>query len=75
MLEEPKLSGVPLLVYANKQDLLNSATAAEVSEGLNLNGIRDRIWQIQSCSATEHEGVKVCITVRLCSQPLKKSCV
>lgn len=58
LLEEPKLSGVPLLVYANKQDLLNSATAAEVSEGLNLNGIRDRVWQIQSCSATEHEGVK-----------------
>ena len=59
LLEESKLSGVPLLVYANKQDLMNSASAAEVSEGLNLNGIRDRVWQIQPCSATEQEGVRV----------------
>ena len=59
LIDEPKLSGVPLLVYANKQDLMNSASAAEVSEGLNLNGIRDRVWQIQPCSATQCEGVRV----------------
>lgn len=58
LIDEPKLSGVPLLVYANKQDLMNSASAAEVSEGLNLNGIRDRVWQIQPCSATQCEGVR-----------------
>lgn len=58
LLEEPKLSGVPLLVYANKQDLEFAARASEVSEGLNLHSIRDRAWQIQPCSALSMEGVK-----------------
>jgi len=59
LLEEPKLSGVPLLIYANKQDLQASASSAEISEGLKLNGIRDRSWQIQPCSAMLNEGTKV----------------
>ncbi len=59
LLEEEKLVNVPLLVFANKQDLNNSATAAEVAEGLQLHMVRDRPWQIQACSATSMEGVKV----------------
>ena len=59
LLEEEKLVNVPLLVFANKQDLNNSATAAEVAEGLQLQMVRDRAWQIQACSATSMEGVKV----------------
>ena len=59
LLEEEKLTGVPVLVFANKQDLLNAATAEQISEGLNLHSIRDRKWQIQPCSATTGEGVKV----------------
>lgn len=51
--------GAPLLIFANKQDLLNAATAAEVAEGLNLESVRDRKWQIQACSALTGEGVKV----------------
>ena len=31
LLEEDKLAGVPLLVFANKQDLLNAVPAAEVT--------------------------------------------
>lgn len=61
LLEEEKLSGVPLLVYANKQDLFNAAPASEIAEGLNLHTIRDRVWQIQACSAMTGEGVKVSI--------------
>ena len=30
LLEEEKLAGVPVLVFANKQDLLNAAPAGEV---------------------------------------------
>lgn len=30
LLEEDELAGVPVLVFANKQDLLNAMTAAEV---------------------------------------------
>ncbi|KAK6979052.1 ADP-ribosylation factor-like protein 3, partial [Biomphalaria glabrata] len=58
LLEEEKLAGVPVLIFANKQDLLTSAKASEIAEGLNLNSIRDREWQIQACSAVSGEGIK-----------------
>ena len=56
LLDEEKLSGVPLLLYANKQDLLSALGPDEISEGLNLHTIRDRVWQIQACSAKTGEG-------------------
>lgn len=59
LLDEEKLSGVPVLIFANKQDLLTAAPASEIAEGLNLHTIRDRMWQIQSCSALTGEGVQV----------------
>lgn len=59
LLEEEKLGGVPVLIFANKQDLLTAAPASEIAEGLNLHTIRDRVWQIQSCSALTGEGVQV----------------
>uniref|UniRef100_A0A7N4Q0P1 ADP-ribosylation factor-like protein 3 n=1 Tax=Sarcophilus harrisii TaxID=9305 RepID=A0A7N4Q0P1_SARHA len=59
LLDEEKLSGVPVLIFANKQDLLTAAPASEIAEGLNLHTIRDRMWQIQSCSALTAEGVQV----------------
>ena len=55
--EEDKLAGVPLLVFANKQDLLSSLPAADISVGLNLTAIKDRAWQIQACSAKTGEGL------------------
>jgi len=58
LLEEDKLAGVPLLVLANKQDLLNALPANEVAEGLNLFSIRDRPWQIQPCSAKNGTGLQ-----------------
>ncbi|KAK9973973.1 hypothetical protein ABG768_022086 [Culter alburnus] len=58
LLDEEKLSMVPLLIFANKQDMMTAATAAEIAEGLNLHTIRDRIWQIQPCSALTAEGVQ-----------------
>ena len=54
-----KLVRVPLLVFANKQDLMNSASPQDIADGLNLNGIKDRTWQIQGCSALTGEGLKV----------------
>lgn len=59
LLDEEKLSGVPVLIFANKQDLLTAAPASEITEGLNLHTIRDRIWQIQACSALSGEGIQV----------------
>ena len=44
--------GVPILVYANKQDLIGSATSAQIAEGLNLHTIKVRIVNIQATSLT-----------------------
>lgn len=59
LLSDEKLVGVPLLVYANKQDLLHAAAASDIAQALALQIIRDRPWQIQACSATAGEGIKV----------------
>lgn len=58
LLNEEKLDGVPLLVFANKQDLLNSLSPHEISSSLNLSSIRDRTWTIQPCSAKDGEGLE-----------------
>jgi len=58
LLEEEKLAGVPVLVLANKQDLLNAMPPKELSEQLNLHNIRDRQWQIQACSAKTGAGLQ-----------------
>ncbi|XP_003378305.1 GTP-binding ADP-ribosylation factor [Trichinella spiralis] len=65
LLEEEKLTNVPLLIFANKQDLVNAVPASSLAEGLQLHTIRDRPWQIQPCSAISMEGVKICINVYL----------
>ena len=59
LLEDEKMGGVPLIVFANKQDLADSATSADIARTLNLHTVRDRAWQIQGCSAASGEGVKV----------------
>eukprot|EP01138_Halocafeteria_seosinensis_P013715 gb/GECG01014006.1/.p1 GENE.gb/GECG01014006.1/~~gb/GECG01014006.1/.p1 ORF type:complete len:186 (+),score=36.53 gb/GECG01014006.1/:1-558(+) len=56
--EEEKLAGVPLLVFANKQDLLSALSAADISVGLDLHSIKDRAWQIQACSAKKADGLQ-----------------
>eukprot|EP00434_Breviolum_minutum_P005699 symbB.v1.2.005021.t1/scaffold288.1/size478366/51 len=58
LLAEDKLGGIPCLVFANKQDLMHASTAPEISEALGLEGIQDRIWQIQACSAKTGEGLQ-----------------
>ncbi|XP_015205156.1 ADP ribosylation factor like GTPase 3, like 1 isoform X2 [Lepisosteus oculatus] len=58
LIEEENLKGVPVLIFANKQDLVSAAPASEIAEGLNLHTYRDREWQIQACSALSGEGVQ-----------------
>lgn len=57
MLNEDQLRDVVLLVFANKQDLPNSMSAAEVTDKLGLHGIRGRNWFIQSACATSGDGL------------------
>merc|ERR1711968_435311 len=49
--EEDKLGGIPVLVFANKQDLMNATPAEEVVEAMGLMDLKDRAWQIQASSA------------------------
>jgi len=56
MLSEEEMRDAVLLVFANKQDLPNAMTAAEVMEKLGLRDLR-RQWYIQSASATTGDGL------------------
>jgi len=57
LLDEEKLAGVPLLVFANKQDLINAVPAAEVAQELDLMRLKDRPWQVLPCSAKTGDGL------------------
>lgn len=51
------LRDIPLLVYANKQDVGGAATAAAISDALGLSDVRGREVEVQACSAATGEGV------------------
>ncbi|PPS10699.1 hypothetical protein GOBAR_AA09947 [Gossypium barbadense] len=57
MLNEDELRDAVLLVFANKQDLPNAMNAAEITDKLGLNSLRQRHWYIQSTCATSGEGL------------------
>jgi len=58
LLEEESLAGVPVLVFANKSDLLNAMDAAELSTELGLTELRDRPNQVLKSSAKTGEGLQ-----------------
>eukprot|EP00446_Apocalathium_sp_SHHI-4_P072839 CAMPEP_0177542992 /NCGR_PEP_ID=MMETSP0369-20130122/61125_1 /TAXON_ID=447022 ORGANISM="Scrippsiella hangoei-like, Strain SHHI-4" /NCGR_SAMPLE_ID=MMETSP0369 /ASSEMBLY_ACC=CAM_ASM_000364 /LENGTH=223 /DNA_ID=CAMNT_0019026745 /DNA_START=35 /DNA_END=706 /DNA_ORIENTATION=- len=57
MLSEDELFGVPLLVYANKQDLPRAMSITELTDKLGLHEVRNRAWFIQGSCATTSSGV------------------
>eukprot|EP00438_Fugacium_kawagutii_P017662 Skav201279 [mRNA] locus=scaffold2058:156040:156755:+ [translate_table: standard] len=57
MLQEQQMENAVLLVLANKQDLPNAMTAAEVMEKLELQNLRHRKWFIQSTVAPTGDGL------------------
>ena len=57
MLQEQEMENAVLLVLANKQDLPNAMTAAEVMEKLELQKLRHRKWFIQSTVAPTGDGL------------------
>jgi len=57
MLNEDELRDAALLVFANKQDLPNAMSVAEVTDKLGLHSIRSRKWYIQSTCATSGDGL------------------
>jgi len=44
LMAEDNLKGLPLLVFANKQDLELAMSAEEVLESLKLSDLQDRTW-------------------------------
>jgi len=46
LLEEDELSGIPLLFFANKQDLVTALEPEEIVDELQLDEIDDRDWSI-----------------------------
>jgi len=57
MLNEDELRDAVLLVFANKQDLPNAMSVAEVTDKLGLHSLRSRKWYIQATCATTGDGL------------------
>ncbi|KAG8218662.1 ADP-ribosylation factor [Butyriboletus roseoflavus] len=57
MLNEDELRDALLLVFANKQDLPNAMNAAEITDKLGLQALRQRTWYIQAACATSGDGL------------------
>ncbi|KAI0052622.1 ARF/SAR superfamily [Auriscalpium vulgare] len=51
LLQEDRLAGASLLVFANKQDIQGSMTDTEIEQALDLPGIKSHEWSVVSCSA------------------------
>ena len=57
MLSEDELRDAALLIFANKQDLPNAMSTAEMTEKLGLHSLRQRSWYIQAACATSGDGL------------------
>jgi len=57
MLQEDELRESVLLVFANKQDLPNAMSPAEVTEKLGLGKLRNKRWYIQATRANQGQGL------------------
>jgi len=57
MMNEDELRDAVVLVFANKQDLPQALTVAEVTDKLGLSSVRNRQWYIQACCATTGDGL------------------
>ena len=57
MLKEDELRDAVLLVFANKQDLPQAMSVAEITDKLGLHNIRNRKWYMQAACATTGDGL------------------
>lgn len=46
-----------VLIFANKQDLKDAMTPAEITDALSLHSIKNHDWHIQACSALTGDGL------------------
>ncbi|KAF8367167.1 hypothetical protein PRIPAC_84996 [Pristionchus pacificus] len=57
VLDDPEMTDVKLLVYANKQDLPTAISPTELTHKLNLHALRGRDWYVQSSNARTADGL------------------
>ncbi|KAJ8251277.1 hypothetical protein GJAV_G00219350 [Gymnothorax javanicus] len=57
MLAHEELQNASVLILANKQDMKDSMTAAEISQYLTLSSITGHSWHVQPCCALTGEGL------------------
>ncbi|CAF2925505.1 unnamed protein product [Rotaria sp. Silwood2] len=57
MLQSEELRSASVLIFANKQDIKDSMSSAEISKQLCLTSIKDQAWHIQACCALTGEGL------------------
>lgn len=57
LLQEERLEGASLLIFANKQDLPGALSAPEIAQVLDLASIKSHHWQIYKCSAVTAENL------------------
>ncbi|EMP38770.1 Voltage-dependent L-type calcium channel subunit beta-4, partial [Chelonia mydas] len=57
MLAHEDLKKAGLLIFANKQDVKECMTIAEISQFLKLTSVKDHQWHIQACCALTGEGL------------------
>ncbi|KAF7990649.1 hypothetical protein HCN44_000454 [Aphidius gifuensis] len=57
LLQEERLQGASLLIFANKQDLPGALSSAEIAEVLHLSNIKTHNWKILKCSAITAENL------------------
>lgn len=60
LLNQERLAGATLLIFANKQDIDGALTSKEISQVLELGtheSFQKRHWVIHSCSAVTGEGL------------------
>ena len=57
LLQEERLLGATLIVFANKQDLPGALGAAEIKDCLDLDSIKTHHWKIVWCSAVTGENL------------------
>jgi ADP-ribosylation factor-like protein 2 len=60
LLDQEKLAGASLLIFANKQDVRGSLDADGIAEALGLRedtSFLNRHWSIRGCSAVTGEGL------------------
>ncbi|KAI8373334.1 putative ADP-ribosylation factor-like 2-like protein [Blakeslea trispora] len=55
LLQEERLAGATLLVFANKQDIKGALSEQEIKEALELDHIKSHHWAILACSAVTGE--------------------